>query len=215
MPLLFGLAFLAIGFGGMLAMGGQHLQNLSDEARLERELPVYDAQQAALKAQLKDLEAKKVAAQQMTAITETQIARQGAQAVGSVRATAGAGNVGGASVLRREMGIERQVGEEITKQDIQLKSNLGELGVASLRTSAELLKSNVEETNVRADLEFLRRYGWMSVVGQGLSAVARGVNVLGNAPAANTAPAPLPSLATENFNYENAYDYAYNWNFGT
>jgi hypothetical protein len=199
---LLGLGITLI--GGIFAAVGQYQQNQADEAALAAQLPVYDAQQAALTAQLKDIEANKVAARQTTALNEMQIARQGAQAVGSVKATAGTGNVGGASVLRREMGIQRQVGEEITRQNIQLGTTLGGLNVNRLQTEASLLQSNVNETNTKADITFLQKYGWMNVAAVALGAGARATQQ------AEQIDWPDQSLATESYSTD-AYTQANSW----
>jgi len=184
--------------GGIFAAVGQAQQNRADEAALASQLPVYDAQQEALEAQLKDIEANKVAAQQTTALNQMQIARQGAQAVGSVRATAGAGNVGGASVLRREMGIQTQVGQEMTRQKIQLGTTLSGLNVGRLQTQASLMQSQVNETNTRADIQFLQDYGWMNVAAVALGGAAQAVNQ-----AAQIDWPQQQSLATEDYDINN------------
>lgn len=195
--------------GGAFAAVGQYQKNKADEAALKEQLPVYDAQQAALEAQLKDIELNKTAAQQTTALNQMQIARQGAQAVGSVRATAGAGNVGGASVLRREMGIQTQVGQEMTRQKIHLGTTLSGLNVGKLQTEASILQSNVNETNTKADIEFLQKYGWMNVVSVALGAGAQTVDQAAQVPwqqAPWNSSLATESYTTDPYTQENRWD---------
>ncbi len=192
--------------GGIFGAIGQAQKNKADEAALAAQLPVYDAQQEALEAQLKDIELNKTAAQQTTALNQTQIARQGAQAVGSVRATAGAGNVGGASVLRREMGIQTQVGQEMTRQKIQLGTTLSGLNVGKLQTQASLMQSQVNETNTQADIKFLQDYGWMNVAAVALGAGAQAVDQAAQINWPQQQSLATESYSTDTYTQENRWD---------
>jgi hypothetical protein len=247
-----GLAITAV--GGIMAAIGQAQKNVADKAKLEGNLPVYDAQQAALDAQLANIKAEKQAAADLAAINKQQIqenadlnikqgeqalkqgvvqgietSEAGAQAKGSAIARAGAGNVGGQSVLRQAQAIQtqtsRRVGlinaqqdvtrsqmdvvrsgaaSDIRKQDIGLASTLGGLGVQELQTETSLLQSNVNETNTRADIKFLEDYGWLSVAAVGLGAAAQVIDTASNIDWSKAAPAKTPtsSLATENYGYD-------------
>lgn len=225
---LIGLA-ITIG-GGIISAIGQSQKNAADQAKLESQLPVYDAEQTAIQAQLANIEAEKANAAKLAAINEAQIQRTsafqqigiaeaGAKAVGSTIATAAAGNIGGQSVLRRAQTIQAQTERQLTyvqagaagemqKQEIGLSSTLGGLGVQRAGAQANLLQSQVNRTNVQSDIEFLQKYGWMSVAAVGLGAGAQAINqaqqIKWPAPSEAKTTDMTPSLATED--YTPAYD---------
>jgi hypothetical protein len=212
--------------GGIMAAIGQAQKNDADRAKLKSNLPVYEAQQAALDAQLANIKAEKQAATDLAAINKQQIQQnaaysgikvleEGGSALGVSAARAGVGNVGGQSVLRQAQAIQtktsRQIGminsqssADIRKQDIGLASTLGGLGVQELQTEASLLQSNVNETNALADIKFLEDYGWMSVAAVGFGAGAQAIDTAINIDWSKAAPpkTPTSSLATENYGYD-------------
>jgi hypothetical protein len=229
---MFWLSLIGLGItvaGGIFAAIGQAQQNKADQAAIHEQQKVYDAQQAALKAQLEYINNQKQSAEELAQINVDQIrqtaaysglqvSEAGAKAKGSSVATAAVGNVSGQSVLRQtqdiQMKVDRQTGvlssqanADIKTQNIQLKSTLEGLDVSSLETQASLLQSEVTQTNSLADAEFLQKYGWLSVVATALGAGAAATN---QASSADWSMPEVTSLATENYNYDwKNYQYDY------
>jgi hypothetical protein len=255
--------------GGIMAAIGQDQKNKADLAKLQTQSPVYDAQAAALQLQLTNIAAQEEAAKNLAAINEAQIkqvadintqeiaaraaldirqgvvqgvetARAGSQAVGSVVARAGAGNVGGASVLRQAQAIETATSQrvglvnaglentrltaglettrvttgaaaDVQRQELQLSGTLGNLSVQEAGVKADLLQVQVNSVNNLADQQFLEKYGWMSVAAVALGAAAQTINQAAQTDWSKLS-APTTSIATENYLTQQPYDYSYGGN---
>jgi hypothetical protein len=228
---------LAIG-GGIMSMVGQAGKNKAEMEKAKRMKPVYEAQQAAIQAQLAQIGEEKQQAKDINAINKKQLAiqglnvsEQGAQAIASTKTSAAVGNLGGVSVLRQAEMKQTQLDRAMSgiagegqKLDIQLTQQETALNVAQAGASANLLQSQVNELNNETDIQFLQDYGWMSVAAVGINSAASVIKIASGIPDVGTGtgitmPAVTKnnsdwmgfnttSLATENFAYAGSNPYS-------
>lgn len=176
---MFWVALIGLGLslaGGAIAAIGVHQQNVSDIAKdeaqaalLKQQLPVYAAQEAAVRTDLADVAADRSDAARMQSLALTGLRRQSATAVGSISAQSGVSNLGGQSVLRRAAMVRQLAGEEQEKLGLQYADTLRGLDTREAQGKSELasIAYGVADTNQKAQwaqdqADWLKKYGWMS-----------------------------------------------------
>jgi len=200
--------------GTILGMIGQAQAN--EQQRKEKELEaqqlrdslaIYQSQKEEVAAEFADIEADKLAAGKLKDIglqsltmQGMEVAYQGAQATGSIQARAGAGNVGGESVLRQANRVQTQVGRQMTlikgereKTLLGYEDTLRGLESRTQAAETSLLTAGLQAkwATEKADLaqeeaDWLRDYGWMSVLGIGFKGAAGIASAIPEMPAWGT-----------------------------
>ncbi len=183
MGILLALAGLALVGGvisgiGNVMQGQQEASKAELEAQKQREsIPILQAQVRAMEADRKAAGERLTLQQRALAIQEIQTARQGAEATSSVAASAGAGNLGGASPLRRARALERQTQLGLTQisgqrreAEIGYEQIARDIQTRTLATEYDIRWAGLGAGQLEEEADFARTYGWLSGLGSMLGA---------------------------------------------
>jgi hypothetical protein len=179
------LGLVATAGGTILGMIGQGQVNKEQEAQARLQAQQLRDTQAIYGTQVANAKADIAAAgqmygiqQQALAIQGVQLGRQAAGAQGSITAQAAVGNLGGESVLRRAVGVQRAYREQATLLEGQRTQ--ARLGYEQTLRNENLTIQTAEMQSLHAgqnaqlaqdEADWLDQYGWMSVVGIGLKGI--------------------------------------------
>lgn len=201
--LTIGLVGLSLKMGGALTEIQREQRDKEREARQGRESQaIFDAEQALLRSQQAEVDKDILAAgniyninQKAFTIQGQQTAYAGASAKGQVGARAGAGNLQGASILRQAASIQKKTEQQMSliagekaKLGIEYADTLREFDIKKELLAGSLLTSELKEKwtleNAEAmqeDADWLKKYGWIQVVGMGLSGLGDVFKMAGGA----------------------------------
>jgi hypothetical protein len=190
--LFLAIAGLVLGLAGTgLSMWGQAEENRTEQQRLRENLPLYESEQKTIRAQQGEVDKDILAAggiyslnQKALSIQGQQVAYAGAEAKGQVGARSGAGNLAGASILRQALSVQRKTEQQMSllagekqKLGIEYSDTLREFDIKKMSLATSLLTSETKERQDTEEADWLKKYGWMSVAGVGLSGLG---SALGN-----------------------------------
>ena len=187
---LIGLGITAL--GGIFGMIGQAQANEQEirekelEAQQAKESQqIYASQQKEARYELTDIRADVYTAGTMTTLAMMDLGEQAAAVKGSIQATAGVGNIAGESVLRRANRVETIYRREALKTKLGYEDTMRGLESRRLGAETSLLTAGMqykwagEKSKMSQEqADWLRDYGWMSVLAVGLNA---GANMVGGA----------------------------------
>ena len=187
MLMFLGVLGLILGTG--LAINAQWAKNKQAEQQARDTAAVAESEQGVLRAQQAEADKDILAAGNIFAIDQKamniqgqQIAYAGAAEKGQVGARAGAGNLGGASILKQALSVQRKTEQQMSllagekqKLDIEYSDTLREFDIKKMSLATSLMTSELEETRATEEADYLRDYGWMSLVGIGLKGLAAGL----------------------------------------
>jgi hypothetical protein len=196
---LIGLGITAL--GGIFGMIGQAQANEQqikvdelEAQQLKESQQIYASQQKEAQYELTDIRADVATAGTMNTLAMMDLGEQAAAAKGSIQATAGVGNIAGESVLRRANRVETLYRREALKTKLSYEDTMRGLESRRLGAETSLLTAGLQykwagekakQSQEQAD--WLRDYGWMSVLATGLNA---GANIVGGAQSIDWSKAP-------------------------
>lgn len=210
---MFWLALAIFGAGIAIKTIGNVMQTQAKAAEDERQAGLledltksggyYDQTLAALRKDLKDIEADRSTAGQMYAMQSVVAAEQGAAAKGSVTASAGVGNLAqtGSVAVRKET-IQRGVDRTLTQYRLQYEDAMRGLSVRQAQNIAEITKTKWDKGKATSDAEALRTEAdWLNTWGVGLT-IASGVTDIA------AAATKAPSSGSKSASYESQVSYS-------
>jgi len=171
--LILGLIGLGIGLIGTgIQAAGVARENKQQQAELRIKAKQQKDMANLYGAQMETTQNQMTALQQTTAIQSTQLAQQGSAAVGSAKAGAAIGNVGGASVEKRIGSIQNKVAQQ--QKLMGIEADIRKQGLEDTMQGQGLNQKFALQSAkmMTEEADWIKKWGWLNVVGVAASGTA-------------------------------------------